>query len=85
MGEGQVGRPANHRYLDWREYVRSEKVHLKDKKRVSMAKAVITYFRDLHHDGANHLTPPNHNRKGCLCKAQGQEKKVRNAPNAVVL
>ena len=65
MGEGQVGRPANHRYPDWREYVRSETVHLNDKKRVLMAKAVVTYFRDLHHDGTNHLTPPNHNKKVC--------------------
>ena len=63
MGEGQVGRPTNNRNPDGREYVRSEKVHLNDKKRVSIAKAVVTYFRDLHHDGSNHLTPPNHNRK----------------------
>ena len=65
MGEGQVGRPANHRYKDWREYIRSEKVHLNDNKRVSMATAVVSYFRDLHHDGINHLTPPNHNKKVC--------------------
>ena len=51
MGEGQVGRPANHRYPDWREYVRSKKVHLNNKKRVSMAKAIVPYFRDLHHNG----------------------------------
>ena len=43
MGEGQVGRPANHRYKDWKEYILSEKVHLNDKKRVSMAKAVVSY------------------------------------------
>ena len=75
MGEGQVGRRANHRYLDWREYIRSEKVHLNDRKRVSMAKAVVTYFRDLHHDGSNHLTPPNHNRKVCSVCAKLKAKK----------
>ena len=68
MGEGQVGRPAYHRYKDWREEVKCEKVHLNDRKRVSMAKAVVSYFRDLHHEGGNHLTPPGHNKKVCeLC------------------
>ena len=74
MGEGQVGRPANHRYRDWREYILNEKVHLNDNKRVSMATAVVSYFRDLHHDGINHLTPPNHNKKVCRVCVRIQNK-----------
>ena len=47
-------------------------MHLNDKKRVSMAKAVVSYFRDLHHDGENHLTPSNRNRKICtMCIKYG--------------
>ena len=58
-------RPADHRYNDWRELVRSDKIHLNDKKIVSMAKAVVSYFRDLHHDGVNHLMLPNHIKRKC--------------------